>query len=82
MAHLPGAEAHLPRAEGQRVPDWVKHAIWWQVYPLGFASAEAANEPGGGTAWPVTHRLGQLTAWLDYAINLGASGLALALVRA
>ena len=29
------------------MPDWVKHAIWWQVYPLGFASAEAASEPGG-----------------------------------
>ena len=59
------------------MPDWVKHAIWWQVYPLGFASAEAASEPGGDGAQPVTHRLGQLTAWLDYAVQLGASGLAL-----
>ena len=60
------------------MPDWVKHAIWWQVYPLGFASAEAeANEPGGDDAQPVTHRLGQLTTWLDYAVNLGASGIAL-----
>ena len=25
------------------MPDWVKHAIWWQVYPLGFASAGAAT---------------------------------------
>jgi cyclomaltodextrinase len=69
------------------VPDWVKHAIWWQVYPLGFASAEAANEPGaagresateqaeGGRT--VAHRLGQLTGWLEYAVNLGASGIAL-----
>ncbi len=59
------------------MPDWVKHAIWWQVYPLGFASAETANEPGGDGARPVTHRLGQLNGWLDYAVNLGASGLAL-----
>jgi cyclomaltodextrinase len=69
------------------VPDWVKHAIWWQVYPLGFASAEAASEPGaarpGSTAEqadgprPVAHRLGQLTGWLDYAVNLGASGIVL-----
>jgi cyclomaltodextrinase len=70
------------------VPDWVKHAIWWQVYPLGFTSAEAATQPagehgGGGTAGeapaagPVAHRLGQLAAWLDYAVDLGASGLAL-----
>ena len=54
------------------MPDWVKHAIWWQVYPLGFTSAEAANERA-----PVTHRLSQLTGWLDYAVNLGASGIAL-----
>ena len=69
------------------MPDWVKHAIWWQVYPLGFASAEAANEPGeagqdstagqAAGARPVAHRLGQLARWLDYAVNLGASGLAL-----
>ena len=55
------------------MPDWVKHAIWWQVYPLGFTSAEDASEPAG----PVMHRLGQLTTWLDYAVDLGASGLAL-----
>ena len=54
------------------MPDWVKHAIWWQVYPLGFTSAEAASERA-----PVTHRLSQLTGWLDYAVNLGASGIAL-----
>jgi cyclomaltodextrinase / maltogenic alpha-amylase / neopullulanase len=65
--------SHLSRAEEQRVPDWVKHAIWWQVYPLGFTSAEDASEPAG----PVMHRLGQLTTWLDYAVDLGASGLAL-----
>jgi len=22
------------------VSDWVRHAIWWQVYPLGFTGAE------------------------------------------
>ena len=56
------------------MPDWVKHAIWWQVYPLGFTSAgeRLANERA-----PVTHRLSQLTSWLDYAVNLGASGIAL-----
>jgi cyclomaltodextrinase len=77
--------AHLSSAEEQRVPDWVKHAIWWQVYPLGFTSAEAtgepeagaAGEPEAGAARPVTHRLGQLAGWLDYAVNLGASGVGL-----
>ena len=30
------------------MPDWVKYAIWWQVYPLGFTSAEATGEPEEG----------------------------------
>jgi cyclomaltodextrinase len=55
------------------VPSWVERAIWWQVYPLGFVGAEreASTCPG------VTHRLGHLVAWLDYAVNLGVSGLLL-----
>jgi cyclomaltodextrinase len=52
--------------------DWVRHAVWWQVYPLGFVGA-----------WPgrpepqVSHRLRRIEAWLDYAVELGVSGLAL-----
>jgi cyclomaltodextrinase len=53
---------------------WVDHAIWWQVYPLGFVGAERAALPPG--AAPV-HRLGRLEGWLDYAVELGCSGLAL-----
>ncbi|MDI3242731.1 alpha-amylase family glycosyl hydrolase [Arthrobacter sp. AL08] len=55
-------------------PTWVQHAIWWQVYPLGFTGADAA---AGTAAEPVVHRLDRLHAWLDYAVELGASGLAL-----
>jgi cyclomaltodextrinase len=55
------------------VPDWVQDAVWWQVYPLGFVGAEPAAPAGGA----VTHRLGRLTGWLDYAVELGVSGLAL-----
>jgi cyclomaltodextrinase / maltogenic alpha-amylase / neopullulanase len=54
-------------------PGWVQHAVWWHVYPLGFVGAEAAADP----AAPVRHRLGHLVGWLDYAVELGASGLAL-----
>jgi cyclomaltodextrinase len=53
-------------------PSWVRHAVWWHVYPLGFVGAEGASD---GVA--PTHRLGRLCQWLDYAIELGASGLAL-----
>ncbi|WP_043442140.1 alpha-amylase family glycosyl hydrolase [Arthrobacter sp. L77] len=54
-------------------PEWVQHAIWWQVYPLGFTGAEksATQEPAAA------HRLLDLIPWLDYAVELGTSGLAL-----
>lgn len=49
------------------------HAIWWHVYPLGALGApvheHAATDAG--------HRLRRLEEWLDYAIELGCSGLLL-----
>jgi cyclomaltodextrinase len=54
------------------MPGWVQHAVWWQVYPLGFLGAEPAAIGG-----PPVHRLRRLIDWLDYAVELGASGLAL-----
>ncbi|HEV7876413.1 MAG TPA: alpha-amylase family glycosyl hydrolase, partial [Nocardioides sp.] len=53
--------------------EWVQHAIWWQVYPLGFTGAEQQGDPDG----PVRQRLDRLVEWLDYAVELGASGIAL-----
>ncbi|ORB72639.1 alpha-amylase family protein [Mycobacterium scrofulaceum] len=54
-------------------PGWVEHAIWWQVYPLGFVGAFPASEPPR----PEQHRLRRLVDWFDHAIALGASGVAL-----
>lgn len=54
-------------------PAWVEHAIWWQVYPLGFVGAYPSDQPPG----PDEHRLRRIVDWLDHAIELGASGLAL-----
>jgi cyclomaltodextrinase / maltogenic alpha-amylase / neopullulanase len=48
-----------------------QHAIWWQVYPLGFLGAGTAA--GGAPGRP----LDTLTDWLGYAADLGVSGLAL-----
>jgi hypothetical protein len=57
-----------------RVVSWAERTIWWHVYPLGFTGAEkAALAPGE----PVRHRLRQLAGWLDYAVELGCSGLLL-----
>jgi cyclomaltodextrinase len=47
-----------------------QHAIWWQVYPLGFLGAL----PAGGAAGRPLDALGD---WLGYAADLGVSGLAL-----
>src|SRR3954447_17411473 len=57
---------------GGPMPGWVQHAMWWQVYPLGFLGAEPTAIHG-----PPLHRLPRLVDWLDYAVELGASGLAL-----
>jgi cyclomaltodextrinase len=50
---------------------WSDHTIWWHVYPLGFLGAEREATDVG------TSRLGRLEPWLVYALELGASGLAL-----
>jgi cyclomaltodextrinase / maltogenic alpha-amylase / neopullulanase len=55
------------------VPNWVERTIWWQIYPLGFVGVEREASACAG----VTHRFGHLVAWLDYAVNLGASGVLL-----
>ena len=54
--------------------DFIEHAVWWHIYPLGFVGAERE-----ASACPnVQHRLGRIGDWLDYAVNLGVSGLLLA----
>ena len=50
---------------------WVEDVIWWQVFPLGFVGAPEHTEP------QLTHRLPALVNWLDYLVELGASGIAL-----
>lgn len=54
--------------------DWIRHAIWWQVYPLGATGAEPAALPAGAAAVP---RLARLQAWLPHLVGLGCNGLAL-----
>jgi glycosidase len=53
--------------------DWVRHAIWWHIYPLGFVGAFPADEPPA----PGEHRLRRIVDWLDHAVELGTSGIAL-----
>jgi len=48
-------------------------AIWWHVYPLGAVGAPIHD---AGRDAPV-NRLARLEEWLDYAVELGCSGLLL-----
>lgn len=57
----------------QQSRNWIERAVWWQVYPLGFVGAEREASACTG----VVHRLDHLIGWLDYAVNLGASGILL-----
>lgn len=53
--------------------NWVDHAIWWHVYPLGFVGAPK-EAPADS---PTTHPLERFEGWLDYVTDLGCSGLLL-----
>jgi cyclomaltodextrinase len=59
-----------PKSLGAR--DWLQHAIFWHLYPLGFTGAEPS-----AVDKPVRHRLQHIEGWLDYAVELGCSGLLL-----
>lgn len=61
-------------------PDWVQHALWWQIYPLGFVGAPSDGMVGASQragAGHTAHRLRRIIDWLDYAVELGVSGIAL-----
>jgi Alpha amylase, catalytic domain len=68
------ATEHVQDAGGKTAAATPAHAIWWHVYPLGFTGAEPAALSHGE---PPRHRLPRLAGWLDYAAELGCSGLLL-----
>jgi cyclomaltodextrinase / maltogenic alpha-amylase / neopullulanase len=55
-----------------REPGWVSDVVWWHVYPLGFSGADVT-----GVDQRPSRGLAHVTAWLDYAVELGVSGIAL-----
>lgn len=56
---------------------WILTAIWWHVYPLGFAGAETTAETGPAADEEPRHRLRALLPWLDDLLALGCNGLLL-----
>lgn len=69
------SEGTIADPNHRRPPRWIEHAIWWQVYPLGFAGAPI--RPRSPEERGMTPRLGRLDHWLDHLIGLGANGLML-----
>ncbi|MDR1999306.1 MAG: DUF3459 domain-containing protein [Frankiaceae bacterium] len=53
-------------------PAWVRHAVLWQVYPLGFLGADVS-----GADRASRRTLADLIPWLGYAAELGCSAVAL-----
>lgn len=49
--------------------------LWWHVYPLGALGAPIRQRPTDGSDHG--HRILRLINWLDYAAELGATGLLL-----
>ncbi|MGP9581498.1 alpha-amylase family glycosyl hydrolase [Brachybacterium sp. AOP35-5H-19] len=64
-------------------PSWIRDAICWQVYPLGFCGAPRVRTDLGGEGYGgadgenVVHRLRRLDGWLDHLVGLGANVLLL-----
>ncbi|HET7326581.1 MAG TPA: alpha-amylase family glycosyl hydrolase [Nocardioidaceae bacterium] len=55
---------------------WIDHAIWWQLYPLGFVGAPTRPTTDERTDG-IAHRLARIEGWLDHLLSLGLNGLAL-----
>lgn len=53
---------------------WSEHAIFWQIYPLGFLGAAKSAPAADG---PVEHRLDRIEPWMRYVTDLGCSALLL-----
>lgn len=66
-----------PAPSNPAAPAWAEHAIWWHVYPLGFAGAPIREPDPAAQGGAVVHRLRALIPWLDHLIGLGANGLLL-----
>lgn len=54
----------------------LENRIWWHLYPLGAAGAPIRRDAQGEQPWE-GHRLPHLLPWIDYAADLGFTGILL-----
>src|SRR5689334_14443506 len=80
-----GAPATHPRLAGMTIqtPDWVRDAVFYQIFPDRFATSERVRKPGPLEAWdtaPTTHGfkggdLLGIVEHLPYLQDLGVNAL-------
>ncbi len=66
-------------------PDWVKHTVWYQIFPERFANGDKSNDPKGTKLWNPNDHPGREDYYggdlqgvldhLDYLQELGVNGL-------
>lgn len=75
---------YLNEIDVYKAPNWVKDAIWYQIFPERFADGDESNNPDGAKEWnePITssrdHYGGDLKGvidHLDYIKELGANAI-------
>lgn len=67
-----------------KAPDWVKHTVWYQIFPERFANGDTSNDPAGTLPWgsKLPNRedffggdLQGVMDHLDYLEELGITGI-------
>lgn len=68
-----------------KTPDWVKHTVWYQIFPERFANGDMSNDPKGTKPWNPDDHPGREDFYggdlqgvldhLDYLQKLGVNGL-------
>lgn len=76
---------YLHKIDMDMTPDWVKHTVWYQIFPERFANGDKSNDPKNVKPWnPEDHPgredyyggdLQGVIDHLDYLQKLGVNGL-------
>ncbi|MGV3322241.1 glycoside hydrolase family 13 protein [Streptococcus hyovaginalis] len=70
---------------GHEIPEWVRHTVWYQIFPERFANGDRRNDPDGVLAWNSKRKpkyndffggdLQGILDHLDYLEELGINGI-------
>lgn len=76
---------YLHKIDMDITPDWVKHTVWYQIFPERFANGDKSNDPANVKPWNPNDHPGRddfyggdlqgVLDHLDYLQKLGVNGL-------